>query len=145
MGLCFCEKEGKLGALEGQQGGDGNIEKKACLSNCFQRGQTPGSPSLLSAFLEPVSLLLLHVCAKTLRLCPTLCNAMDCSLLGSSVHGILQAKNTGAVCLLSPPGDLPDPGIEPLSLMSPALAGGFFTTSTTWETSLQKGCPTTCA
>ena len=31
------------------------------------------------------------------------------------------------------PGDLPDPGIESASLMSPALAGGFFTTSTTWE------------
>ena len=30
-------------------------------------------------------------------------------------------------------GDLPDPGIQPLSLMSPALAGRFFTTSTTWE------------
>jgi len=29
------------------------------------------------------------------------------------------------------PGDLPDPGIEPVSLASPALAGGFFTTSTT--------------
>ena len=32
-----------------------------------------------------------------------------------------------------PPGDLPDPGTEPASLMSPALAGGFFTTSATWE------------
>ena len=31
------------------------------------------------------------------------------------------------------PGDLPDPGIEPLSLNSPALAGGFFTTSATWK------------
>ena len=31
------------------------------------------------------------------------------------------------------PGDLPNPGIEPTSLMSPALAGGFFTTSATWE------------
>ena len=31
------------------------------------------------------------------------------------------------------PRDLPDPGIEPSSLESPALAGGFFTTSTTWE------------
>ena len=28
-----------------------------------------------------------------------------------------------------PPGDLPDPGIKPTSLSSPALAGGFFTTS----------------
>ena len=27
------------------------------------------------------------------------------------------------------PGDLPDPGIEPMSLTSSALAGGFFTTS----------------
>ena len=33
----------------------------------------------------------------------------------------------------SPPGDLPNPGIKPASLMSPALAGGFFTTSATWE------------
>ena len=32
-----------------------------------------------------------------------------------------------------PPGDLPDPGMQPTSLMSPALAGGFFTTRTTWE------------
>ena len=32
-----------------------------------------------------------------------------------------------------PPGDLPNPGIELLSLMSPALPGEFFTTSTSWE------------
>ena len=32
-----------------------------------------------------------------------------------------------------PPGDLPDPGIKPLSLVSPALAGGVFTTCATWE------------
>ena len=32
-----------------------------------------------------------------------------------------------------PPGDLLDPGIEPMSLESPELAGGFFTTSTTWK------------
>ena len=31
------------------------------------------------------------------------------------------------------PGDLPDPGIKPSSLMSPASAGRFFTTSATWE------------
>ena len=31
------------------------------------------------------------------------------------------------------PGDLPNPGIEPTSLLSPALAGGFFTTGATWE------------
>ena len=32
-----------------------------------------------------------------------------------------------------PPGDLPDPGTKPESLMSSVLAGGFFTTSTIWE------------
>ena len=32
-----------------------------------------------------------------------------------------------------PPGDLPNPGIQPASLKSPALAGGFFTTIATWE------------
>ena len=37
-----------------------------------------------------------------------------------------------------PPGDLPDPGIEPMSLMSPALAGGFFTTSATWEATVNE-------
>ena len=31
------------------------------------------------------------------------------------------------------PGDLPNPGIEPVSLMSPALTGRFFTTGITWE------------
>ena len=34
---------------------------------------------------------------------------------------------------LPPPGDLPNLGIEPASLSSPALAGGCFTTNTTWE------------
>ena len=32
------------------------------------------------------------MCAKLLRLCPTLCNLIDYSLPGSSVHGILQAR-----------------------------------------------------
>ena len=31
------------------------------------------------------------------------------------------------------PGDLPNPGIKSMSLVSPVLAGGFFTTSATWE------------
>ena len=38
--------------------------------------------------------------------------------------------------LFPSPGDLPNPGIEPC----PALAGGFFTTSTTWEASWRGKC-----
>ena len=34
---------------------------------------------------------------------------------------------------LNTPGDLPNPGIIPMSPATPALAGGFFTTSTIWE------------
>ena len=38
---------------------------------------------------------------------------------------------SGLLC--PPPEDLPDLGIESTSLMSPALAGKFFTTSVTWS------------
>ena len=38
---------------------------------------------------------------------------------------------SGSPC--PPPGDLPESGTEPVSLVSPALAGKFFTTSATWE------------
>ena len=80
----------------------------------------------------------LCVGAQSLQLCPTLCNPTDCSPPGSSVHGIPRQESwSGLSC--PPPGDLLDPGIEPTSLMSPALAGGFFTTSATWETSLDQG------
>ena len=56
---------------------------------------------------------------------------MDDSPAGSPVHGILQAIPRALPC--SPPGDLANPGIKPLSLASSALAGVFFTTSATWE------------
>ena len=56
---------------------------------------------------------------------------MDYLPPGSSVHGILQARILEWVPF-PPPGDLPDAGIELGSPTSPALAGGFFTTSTTW-------------
>ena len=57
---------------------------------------------------------------------------MDHSLPGSSVHEILQQEYwSGLPC--PPPGDLPNLGIEPMPLTSPALAGRFFTISTAWE------------
>ena len=57
---------------------------------------------------------------------------MDGSLPGSSVHGVLQPRILEWVAVPFS-RDLPNPGIEPTSLTSPALAGEFFTTSTTWE------------
>ena len=61
---------------------------------------------------------------------------MDCSLPGSSVHGTLQARVLEWV-LCPSPGHLPDPGIDPVSLKSPAVAGGVFTASATWEAPLK--------
>ena len=52
---------------------------------------------------------------------------MDCSLPDSSVHGIFQARIQERVAI-SYSGDLPGPQIKPASLVSPALAGRFFTT-----------------
>ena len=49
---------------------------------------------------------------------------MDCSLPGSSVHGIFRQEYWSKLPFLTP-GDRPDLGIKPTS---PALADGFFTT-----------------
>ena len=75
-----------------------------------------------------------HACihAKLLQLYPTLCDSVDCSPPGSSVHGVLQERIPEWVAVPSSKGSS-RPGIEPKSLVSPALAGGFFTTSATWE------------
>ena len=57
---------------------------------------------------------------------------MDCRPPGSSLHGILQARMLEWVAMPSSRGSS-DPWIKPQSLISLALAGGFFPTSTTWE------------
>ena len=71
------------------------------------------------------------------QLYPTLCDSVDCSPPHSSVHRIFQARILEWVAI-SFSRDLPDPGIEPVSLASAASAGGFFTTSTTHTSLLFK-------
>ena len=69
---------------------------------------------------------------QSLQSCLTLCDPMDCSPPGPSVTGFSrQEDRSGLPC--PPPGGLANPGTEPLRLGSPALAGGFVTTSATWE------------
>ena len=63
------------------------------------------------------------MCAKSLQSWPTLGPARLLCPWGFS----RQEYWSGSPC--PPPGDLTDPGIEPLSLESPALTGRFFTTS----------------
>ena len=57
-------------------------------------------------------------CFSVGQSCPTLCDPVDCNLLGFSVHGILQARILEWV---PAPGDLPNPGIEP---RFPAMQAG---------------------
>ena len=64
------------------------------------------------------------VCVLRHFSCVRLCHPTDCGPLGSSLHGILQARILKWVTM---------PEIEPESLTSPALANRFFTTSAVWE------------
>ena len=71
------------------------------------------------------------VCVCSLdQLCTTLYEPLQTTRLLCPWN--FPGKNTGAVTTASY-RDLPDPGIKPMSPMSPALAGRFFTTSATWE------------
>ena len=61
-----------------------------------------------------------RMCAQSIQSCLPLCDPMNCSPPGSSVHGILQTRIwNGLPC--PPPGDLLDAGIKSMSLKSPAL------------------------
>ena len=55
------------------------------------------------------------VCVLVAQSCPTLCDPMDCNLLGSSVHGILQARTLEWV-VIPFSRELPNPGNKPGSL-----------------------------
>ena len=78
--------------------------------------------------MEPKFPYALH--AKSLQSSPTLCNPMDYSPPGSSVHGIFQARILEWVAI-SFSRRSSQPRHQTHILMSPALAIGFFTTSTT--------------
>ena len=97
----------------------------------------PESSHITPGRKNQASLLLLHPC-PIWRDCVLshfsgvpLCNPMDYSPPGSSVHGILQAMiQDGLPC--PPPGDFPNPGIKP---MSPALQADSLPT---WEAYMKK-------
>ena len=66
----------------------------------------------------------MFICAQ---LCLSLCDPRDCSLPGSSVHRFPR-KGYWSGSPFLPPGDLPDPRIEPVSPGCPASAGRFLPT-----------------
>ena len=64
--------------------------------------------------------------AKSPDSCPTLCDPMDCSPPGSSIHRNFPGKNIGVGCHFLVQGIIPNPETEPTTH---ALAGRFFTTA----------------
>ena len=72
------------------------------------------------------------VCACA-QLCLTLCDPMDCSLQAPLSMGFSRQEYWNGLPFPTS-GNFPKPGIKPTSLVPPAWVGGFFTTTTTWET-----------
>ena len=71
-----------------------------------------------------------YVCVLSCSVVSDSLQHMDCSPLGSSVHGIFQVRILEWVAISSSRGSSRRPWTK---LVSPALAGGFFTTWVTWE------------
>ena len=75
---------------------------------------------------------------KLLQSCPTLCDLWTVAHQAPLSMGFSREKYWRGLSCPSL-GDLPDPGTEPASLRSSALAGRFFTTSATWEAQRSRG------
>ena len=73
--------------------------------------------------------------SKLLQSCLTLYDPVNCSLTGSSLYEIFQARMLEWVAMTSSRGSS-QPGIKPMSLMSSALVGRFITTSAIWDSTL---------
>ena len=84
-----CQQAGSLGAL-------GHLKEIDFASFLLmsQVGRVLSQLSLTSACIR----------AKSLQLCPTFCDPMDHSPIGSSIHGILQASILGWVSMSSSRG-----------------------------------------
>ena len=136
-----------------------HIQHSVMLGTYFRSTNKPGSSlvpqlsqvrssrlrTLLSSPLKqlPVHLPELHwlapavppqcLCVRACSVMPDSATPIDCSPPGSSVHGILQARILEWAAISFSRGSSPPRDQTRISYMSPALAGGFFITGTTWD------------
>ena len=115
--------------------GNGNPLQYSCLENPMEGGAwwatvhgVAKSWTRLSDFTFFLRLLMMPVCVKSLQSCLTLCDPMDCSSPGS-LSMEFSRQEYWSWLPFSPPGDLLNPGTEPASFVSSALAVKFFTTA----------------
>ena len=109
--------------------GNGYPLQYFCLENSINRG-TWRATIRIHLILRYIFWCMLYVlCAQW---CLTLCDPLVCSLPGSSVHGIFQARYWSGLRFPAP-RHLPNPGIKSAFDISSALAGRFFTTVPPWK------------
>ena len=137
--LCFCFCFVQIEGLYSSHVESESVGTDSICSLCVSVSHSDNPKNISLAKRLPVAEgasdnIILAMCmrVKSLQSCPTLWNPMDCSLPDSSVHGILQARILKWVAMPSSRGSSL-PRDQTLSLLSPALTGRFFTSSTTWE------------
>ena len=81
----------------------------SCTDRMWSTEEGKGKPLQYSCLENPMKV--------KVKSCPILCDTVDCSPPGSSVHGILQARILEWAAIPFSRGDLPDPGIEPGSTL----------------------------
>ena len=74
-----------------------------------------------------------YISGKLPQSCPTLCDPMVCLACQAPLSMGFSSQEYWSGLPFPSLGDLPNSGIKPVSLMSPALAGRFLTISVTWE------------
>ena len=95
----------------------------------YHRSRNQGSP-FIPRSQESSRKFMVSACVT--QSCLTLCKPVDCSPPGSSVHGILQTRILQWIAMLSSRGSSQSRDQSQVSCIS-CIAGGFFTTGTTWE------------
>ena len=113
-----CRSDPGLGRSPG--GGNGKPLQYSCLGNFMNRGAWLATINRITRVgyerltKPPPPTRVLKVKVLVTQSCPALCNPMDCSPPGSSVHEILQARILKWAAILFS-GDLSHPGIKPTS------------------------------
>ena len=126
--------------------GNGNPLQCSCLENPRDGGawwaaiygvaESRTRLKRLSSSSSSIRNVCVHVCMVSHFNCVRLCDPMECSPPGSSAHGVLLVRILQWIAVPST-REISRLGEQPVSLMSPALAGGFFTTSSTWGAHVQ--------
>ena len=146
MGGCLGAVRAQIAAVMGRKGVCAEWAEMGCVprlllpaSSLRGTSMPPHHPSSQSPPKDTPSF---HVCAQALsrvRLCATPWAVARQAPLSV---GFPRQENWSGLPFPSL-GELPDPGMEPTSPASPALAGGFFTHRGTWEAHHPTGCPKT--